>query len=225
LEVATEHLSALYAPVSFVSLTDVDAFTMTIPSSRYDCPAVLKSGIGGFRQRHTFDGYSARSDQKQLKELMFSQLKAVRLLCTAKALGEATGRKRESAARPDGDQITVYLDWLIGELSESISTTCQGPDAAGNWACNADGDFASLKQATAEESLEYFVRVDLTRTAGGQESRWTFSLAVEIPDPENPLATVVTPEGALPEDACNPGRYPGGSVMAYVLQHYADGCR
>jgi Domain of unknown function (DUF4157) len=223
MEVATDRLKASYTPVIFTSLTDIDAYTTVVPSDQYDCPAVLKSGIRGFRQLYNFEGYSARGDYRRLKDLLAAQIAAVRLLCAVKALDDA--RSQEPAVKPDGDQITVYLDWVVGNLSDSISATCQNSQGAGNWDCGSDGDFARLREATDEEERpDYQIQVELIRRAGGQESRWMFTLGIDTPDPANPEPHI-TSEGSLPEDACDPDRYPRDSVLAYVLQHYAAGCQ
>jgi hypothetical protein len=48
-KVTTYQLKSLYSPISFSSLTDVDAFTTVVPSHQYDCATVLRSGAAGFR--------------------------------------------------------------------------------------------------------------------------------------------------------------------------------
>jgi hypothetical protein len=225
LEVETERLKTSYSPVSFTSLTDLDVLTLKIPSHQYDCAAVLKHGIGGVRQLYSFEGHCADRDCRKLKDLLPLQIKAVRLLCAAQALGESAGRSKEPAATPDGDQISAYLDWLVGDSAESISATCQGPDGAGNWVCSHDGDLASLKRATEDsEPPDYTIVVELTRTTSGKQTKWTFTQSVDVPDPDNP-EPIVSTEGALPEDACEPGRYPKGSGLVYVLEHYSAGCQ
>jgi hypothetical protein len=227
IKVSTDQRKSLYSPISFTSLTDVDAFTTVVPSHQYDCATVMRSGIAGFRQLYKFggsDAFAERREHKQLTDLLGTQVKSVRFICAMKAVGEAAGRPQKPAARPDGDEVTVHFSWVVGNLSESISATCQNRDS-GNWVCSADGDFASLRTATeSDEAPDYQIVVELKRWSGGQESTSTFAFELVTPDSANPVPSVFK-EGSVPEGTCDPGRYPSSSVLAYILQHYGAGCQ
>jgi hypothetical protein len=119
----------------------------------------------------------------------------------------------------------VHFSWVVGNLSESIYASCQNRDG-GNWVCSTDGDFASLRDATDNaEAPDYQIVVELKkRWSGGQESTSTFTFGIVTPDPANPVPSPFK-EGVVPEGTCDPGRYPGDSVLAYILQHYGADCK
>lgn len=167
-----------------------------------------------------------RGDRQELENLLPNQVKTIRGFCAFSEARKRLADPREKAtAKPDGDEIAVYLDWLIGDLAESISATCQSLDAGANWSCSSDGDFGDLKRATeSDDAPDYLLLVNFTHRVGGQESNWKYSLSIDTPDPAT-NETVANSEGSVPENTCDPNRYPNDSVLAYILQNYSTHCQ
>jgi hypothetical protein len=230
LEVSDEVLRSSYKRISFKSLTDLDEGIYDFRLDPIDCKGVRKGGIRIMgipptsHRMHDFDGYAERGNYDQLEALSRTQVGLFSVSCFLKAL--FTPVTEEEPLRPDGDRVTVQLEWIDDSDSEkSIIATCEGQDPDGNWACSAEGDFESLRLVTedAETLPDYHLNVDFSRVTGGQTMNWSFSVDRWIDYPDYPEHEVPFQEGELPEGACDASRYPG-SVLGYVLWHYAHDC-
>jgi hypothetical protein len=223
IEVDSDDLAKGYEDIRFRSMTGVNEHYTIVPPDRYDCPTVLKSGVQGAHKLHEFSGYSTPRDARELRKVLPDQIQKIRALCAlAEALKDRSQKSRQPKTGQDGDVMTVRLEWLIGDLAESIDATCAGADSG--WNCSADGDLASLRQATESEYFpDYRLTVELTRTSGGAVNSWRYSLAADTPDPETDKQEV-THEGSMPAGACDDSRYPQDSALAYILGHFGNGC-
>lgn len=230
--ISEKELGVSYYALKFMSLTPVDkGIIYDILLSQFDCQEVLKRGrslLGGIQKSYTFDGYVKRTDYEKLSTLLGTQVKMVRSLCGLSNLPKDPSNKD----MPDGDRIEVILSWIEGSVSETISATCEGAGTKEIWNCSYEGNLSNLKRitdSTSEEPPEYELVVNLNRVAGGQTSNWTYSISVldaddGLSDFPGTILSDVTTEGSMPEGICEENRYPGDSVLAYILLHYAAGC-
>ena len=217
-------LTALYSRIAFASLTDVDESIYRLPLDQIDCRS-LRAGLQSLPARQ-FEGYAAIGDQRELRDLLPSQLRLIRLSCLLQAIGRGLPPAKDAAPRPDGDYVTATLQWMDGIAMDEVTATCAGPDAGGQWRCDVDGDIEGLKEATVGEvSPDYVLMVDVQRVVQGQPADWSYSLTSWIENWDHPAPEPhASFEGSLPPGTCDEGTYPAGSALAFILENYGSRC-
>jgi len=213
IEVQSSALGVLYEKVSFWTLTSPGKFTTAIDSAQVDC-SKMGAGTGIASGWQQLEGYASPYDAARLKAVLADQLTLLRAMCII------SGKAPPPPAQPDSDEVTAVITMSEG----AVTATCRKVGAA-SFSCDKDGDFESLKQATADEDsnekYEFTLDVSLVRVRGGKSQRFDRSVNawLEVPDHPMPEPHVKT-DGSIPSEVVNPEQYPKDSALRFILVNY-----
>jgi hypothetical protein len=213
--VSSASIGTTWLPIEFLSLTRPGDLTTGISINQIDCSRIDK-GIAGVSGYQRYTGYARATELKALNRLFAGQIDLARLACLV------SGRGRQAAAQPDGDEISV----MLLASGESVSAACKTPVGQSASDCSSEGDFASMKALMDDPELEvppdFFLEVTLVRTRNGESRRSDRTVSVWVDNPDHPAPEPnVQADGSVPADAVDWKAYPSGSDIAYLLELYS----
>ena len=194
-------LSSDHVPITFRSLTDVGVAIFAVSQS---------SAV------RTFTGYTTRVDHPWLMRLAAQQLGLLKLGQALQTPPAPAEPEAQPPAQGERGQIWIDFEWREGDETKGIHASCDNTKTAdGSWVASHEGSLERLRMVTEQAGdqppPDYEISV-LYIAADGSQSH--------LQVVHSTATAHLSEEGYLPPGVLEPGRYPEGSAVGYIVDNY-----